>query len=70
MKVLITSQNPTKINVTKEMFRQIFPDQEITFEALPVSSDVSDQPKSDKETMQVAINRVQNPINPCSNADC
>jgi len=69
MKVLITSQNPTKINVTKEVFREIFPDQEITFEAFVVSSDVSDQPKSDKETMQGAINRVQNAINKYNDYD-
>ncbi len=59
-KVIIASKNPVKINCTKEGFEKIFPDQSFDFEGVSVPSDVSDQPMTDEETLQGAINRAEN----------
>ncbi len=59
-KVIIASQNPVKITTTKLGFERMFSDEQFTFEGIPTSSDVSDQPKSDNETLTGATNRVNN----------
>lgn len=53
MKIIIGSKNPTKVNAVKD----IFPEDEIV--GLTVDSYVSEQPFSDQETMQGAINRAR-----------
>lgn len=58
-RVIIASRNPVKINSAKEGFRQIFGDKPFSFEGVNVPSGVSDQPMSDQETLQGAINRAQ-----------
>jgi inosine/xanthosine triphosphatase len=58
--VIIASKNPVKINCTKEGFEKIFPDESFEFEGVSVPSDVSDQPMTDEETLQGAINRAEN----------
>ena len=60
LKIVVTSKNPVKIEATKLGFEKMFPDIEYEVETLSVSSDVSDQPKSSKETYQGALNRVNN----------
>ncbi len=55
MKIIIGSKNPAKINAVK----QVFTKKEYTFEAVDVSSEVSDQPFSDEETIKGAVNRAQ-----------
>ena len=59
-KVIVASKNPVKINCTKEGFEKIFTDSTFVFEGVSVPSDVSDQPMTDKETLQGAINRAKN----------
>ena len=59
-KVIIASKNPVKVNCTKEGFKNIFPDQAYDFEGISVPSDVSDQPMTDQETLQGAMNRAKN----------
>ena len=59
-KVVIASKNPVKINCTKEGFEKIFPDSSFEYEGVTVPSDVSDQPMTDEETLQGAINRAKN----------
>jgi len=60
MKVLITSENPVKLNACLQAFNQVFSNQNITYEALKVESEVPHQPLSDTETLQGAKNRVKN----------
>lgn len=59
-KVAVASKNPVKLNAVMEGFKQIFPDQEFTFEAVAVTSGVADQPATDEETLKGAFNRVEN----------
>tara|TARA_B110000438_G_C15532164_1_gene528911 strand:+ start:152 stop:688 length:537 start_codon:yes stop_codon:yes gene_type:complete len=59
-KVIIASKNPVKINATKLAFEQMFPEKVFQFEGVNVSSDISDQPMSDNETLSGAMNRSNN----------
>jgi inosine/xanthosine triphosphatase len=54
MKITIGSLNPTKVGAVKNIFKQF------VVEGLNVPSNVSDQPMTDHETMQGAINRGHN----------
>ena len=59
-KIIIASKNPVKINAVKMGFERMFPSEQFEVEGVLVSSDVSDQPMTDKETKIGAINRVNN----------
>ena len=59
-KVIIASKNPVKINATKIGFEKMFPNDNFEFEGISVSSNVSDQPTDEKETMLGASNRANN----------
>ncbi|MCA9387101.1 inosine/xanthosine triphosphatase [Candidatus Dojkabacteria bacterium] len=59
-KVIIASKNPVKIETTKLGFGQMFKDQKFEFEGISVPSNVSDQPMSNKETVEGATNRALN----------
>jgi len=67
--VIIASKNPVKINAVKIAFDQMFPSDVFEFNGLEVSSDVRDQPLSDSETLQGAINRSNNAKSKNSDAD-
>ncbi len=69
MKVIIASQNPVKIACVQEGFARIFPEYDFEFEGVSVPSLVSDQPMSDAETLQGAMNRVHNAQEKISDAD-
>jgi len=60
MKIVVTSNNPVKIAAVREAFRIQFPCDEAHLIPLSVSSGVSDQPMSDAETRQGALNRIDN----------
>jgi inosine/xanthosine triphosphatase len=60
VKIIIASRNPIKINATKLAFEQMFPDKIFQFEGVSISSDISDQPMSNNETLKGAINRSNN----------
>ena len=60
LKVVVTSFNPVKIAAVTEAFDVQFPGREIEIVPLAVASGVSDQPMSDTETRQGALNRVAN----------
>ncbi len=60
MKVIIGSNNPTKIQATEKGFQSLFPDISFIFEHTNIQSNVSDQPMTDDETRIGALNRVQN----------
>ena len=67
--VIIASKNPVKINSVKIAFDQMFPSDVFEFNEIEVSSDVSDQPLSDSETLQGAINRSNNAKSKHADAD-
>lgn len=58
-KIIVASTNPTKVNSTLAGFQAMFPLDEFCVESLAVPSGVSDQPLSDAETLQGALNRAQ-----------
>ncbi|MFN2158943.1 MAG: inosine/xanthosine triphosphatase [Anaerolineales bacterium] len=58
--VVIASNNPVKINAVGNAFSRMFPDQEFRLESTSGISGVSDQPLTDDETLQGAINRAVN----------
>jgi inosine/xanthosine triphosphatase len=68
-KIVVASQNPVKINATKLAFQRMFPDEEFAIEGISVASGVSDQPLSDEETYQGAMNRVANARKAMTDAD-
>ncbi len=59
MKVVVASHNPVKINSVQSAFETCLK-QGIDIVGVTVDSYVSDQPKSDKETLQGAMNRAKN----------
>ncbi|MDA1334704.1 MAG: inosine/xanthosine triphosphatase [bacterium] len=58
-RVAIGSQNPVKIEATKQAFEAIWPDEEWEVVFAGVGSGVSDQPMSDDETIDGAVNRAR-----------
>ena len=69
MKIIIASRNPIKINATKLAFEQMFPDNLFQFDGVSISSDISDQPMSNNETLNGAMNRSNNDKLECMDAD-
>ena len=67
--VIIASLNPAKISAVKSAFLSAFPDTEFDFKGISVPSGVADQPMSNDETYQGAVNRVYNTIQAQPNAD-
>ncbi len=59
MIVAVGSTNPVKINAVKSAFKSVFPDKKLKFIFAEVKSDVSKQPKSDKESIKGARNRAK-----------
>ncbi|WP_261817413.1 inosine/xanthosine triphosphatase [Vibrio gallicus] len=59
-KVIVASLNPAKINAVKSAFSEVFPERLFSFEGVSVASEVPDQPMSDIQTKQGALNRVHN----------
>lgn len=59
-KVVVASLNPAKINAVKSAFQSAFPHQAFEFIGISVESEVDDQPMSDEETRDGALNRVKN----------
>ncbi len=60
MKLIVASTNPVKIQSAKHGFQQMFPSETFTAEGISVPSGVSDQPMTDEETLQGALNRATN----------
>lgn len=59
-KIIIASRNPIKVNATILAFKKTFPDKVFQFEGAHISSDISDQPMSNNETLTGAMNRSNN----------
>jgi inosine/xanthosine triphosphatase len=56
--IVVSSQNPVKIQATLSAFQKIYPDEVFEVKTVSVSSGVSDQPSSSEETYSGAQNRV------------
>ncbi len=67
--VIIASLNPAKINAVKSAFQSAFPGTDFKFTGVSVPSGVADQPMSNDETYQGAVNRVHNATQAQPNAD-
>ena len=58
--IIVASKNPVKIAAALEGFQCMFPNNTYTTHGITVPSGVPDQPFSDTETLQGALNRAQN----------
>jgi inosine/xanthosine triphosphatase len=58
-KLVVASTNPVKIGAALAGFQRMFPDQTYEARGVAARSGVSDQPMSDRETLQGALNRVE-----------
>lgn len=67
-KIIVASKNPIKINATKLGFQKVFANVDFEFMGVSVPSDVSDQPMTNQETLQGAINRATHAKNDFPNA--
>ncbi len=68
-KIIVASKNPVKIEAVKIGFEKIFPEDEFEFEGISVPSGVNDQPMTNEETLQGAINRAENAFAKINYAD-
>jgi inosine/xanthosine triphosphatase len=57
-KVVVGSENPTKIAAAKIAFESAFSDEQFSFQGVKAVSGVSDQPLSEEETVLGASNRI------------
>lgn len=58
--IVVASKNPVKIAAALAGFQAMFPDTKFAVRAVNVPSGVSEQPLTDMETIQGALNRAQN----------
>ena len=58
--IALASHNPVKIQATLNAFQRMFPGEHFEIDGLSVSSGVPEQPMSDTETLQGAIQRAKN----------
>lgn len=59
IRLVVASTNPVKIEAATNGFKKAFPDQEIVVLGAAISSGVSNQPFSSKETYEGALNRAR-----------
>jgi inosine/xanthosine triphosphatase len=57
--IIVASTNPVKIQAVLAGFRAMFSGEDFTAQGVSVPSGVSDQPMSDEETLQGALNRAR-----------
>ena len=57
--VVVASKNPVKVGAARDAFHAMFPNEEFDIRGRSIDSDVSDQPMSDDETYQGAVERVE-----------
>ena len=56
-RVVVGSLNPVKVNSTTQAFHTLFPNTNWVFTGVDIASGVSNQPMTDEETLQGAMNR-------------
>ena len=57
--IVVASQNPVKVEATRRGFEKMFPQVAFHVQSVAASSGVRQQPLSDAETLQGALNRAQ-----------
>lgn len=67
--IAVASTNPVKARAITNAFARHFPERDVAVEAISAASGVSSQPKSDAETKQGAVNRLQSIRTAVPNAD-
>lgn len=67
--VIVASKNPVKIGAARDGFSRMFPSLTFDVRATSVPSGVPDQPFTDEETLQGALNRARNARDVEPNAD-
>lgn len=65
----MSSNNPVKLEAARQAFQKVFPELDWQCEGIPFTSGVSDQPSSDQETLQGALNRAENARKAIDGAD-
>lgn len=68
-RIVLASANPVKARAVLQGFQCMFPQEEFVMQAVAVSSGVEDQPFSDEETLQGALNRLENAARSLPEAD-
>lgn len=69
LKIAVASRNPVKLEAAGTAFGRVFPDREIEVVSISATSGVADQPMSDDETRQGAVNRARGAIAEAADAD-
>jgi inosine/xanthosine triphosphatase len=69
MKIVVTSKNPVKISAAEQGVHRMFPDVTLEVTGASASSGVADQPMSEKETRQGALNRINHVLTLMPDAD-
>ena len=59
-KIIVASKNPVKIKAALAGFSVMFPGEQFEVKGISANSEVAEQPKNDKETLQGALNRANN----------
>lgn len=59
IRIVVASKNPVKLNAALEGFRQVFSDEIFEIDGVSVASGVADQPMSNAETLNGALNRTR-----------
>jgi inosine/xanthosine triphosphatase len=68
-RIAVASKNPVKIRAVKQGFEAMFPGQDIVCQGISAPSGVKDQPETDLEALQGALNRAQALTQLAPNAD-
>ncbi len=68
-RITVASENPVKIRAALAAFQRIFPGQCFEAHGIAVASGVSDQPRSQQETMRGAGNRAERARDSASDSD-
>ncbi|KAK1637489.1 inosine triphosphate pyrophosphatase-like protein [Colletotrichum phormii] len=69
LSIIVASKNPVKVQAAKLGFESALPEATYTVRGISVPSGVPDQPLSDEETLQGALNRARNARETEKNAD-
>lgn len=68
LRVVVASYNPVKLESARQGFMRVFPGANIIVSGIDVPSGVSDQPMSDRETLDGACHRAANAQAACPDA--
>ncbi len=69
MKIVVASNNPVKLDSARQGFMKVFPEAALNISGVSVPSGVSDQPMTDAETLQGALNRARSARSAVPDAD-